>query len=341
MNTVTWIRKENDPLGSTPSSHSLGDEDFTDELTTSDKHSSDFAQMVAKVAESNAPTILLEGESGTGKNLLARFIHLKSRRAQFPFMEINCASLPETLIENELFGHEKGAFTDAKEQKMGLFDAAYGGTLFLDEIGEMSLSTQAKLLQAIESHCFRRVGGVQGIEMNVRIIASTNIQLKQAVAAKKFREDLYFRLQLIPIQVVPLRQRTEDIPAIVAYFIKKFNNKYHREIQGFSPEAEQLLKAYAWPGNIRELKNFMERIAILNVGPCIETGDLPSEIRTNFASSACFYEMPQEGINLEEVEKHFILQALKKTGGNQSNAAKLLGITRHTLRYRMEKFGLT
>lgn len=298
--------------------------------------------MVERVAMSDAPTVLLQGESGTGKDLLARAIHLKSRRADEPFLEINCASIPETLIETELFGHERGSFTDAKTMKRGLFEAARNGTVFLDEIGDMSIHTQAKLLQAIENRRFRRVGGLEDIETNAQVIAATNVDLKKAVQEKRFREDLYFRLQLIPIHIPPLRDRPEEITLMAAHFIKKFNQEYRKNIKGISPEAEALMKAYPWPGNVRELKNVIERIAILENEIHIRKEHLPPEIQSGAPGlkPPNDFEMPAAGINLEKVEKDFLLQALQKTHGNQTHAAQLLGITRHTLRYRMEKFGL-
>ena len=297
-------------------------------------------KVIEKVASSDAPTILLEGESGTGKSFVAQLIHTKSKRFNQPFMDINCASLPEKLIESELFGYEKGAFTDAKQMKPGLFEVAVGGTVFLDEIGEMTLATQAKLLQAIEGRIFRRVGGIEDIATDVRIIAATNVHLKNAVMNKLFREDLYFRLQLIPVSIPPLRERAEDIPLLVKYFIEKFNQEYQKSVQGVSPEAEVFLKSYPWPGNVRELKNVIERITILEADDIILPRHLPFEVKSGMVPQHYTYQIPEQGMNLEEVEKQFITQALYKTQGNQSRAAKLLGLTRHTLRYRMEKFGL-
>lgn len=338
---VHWLRKEahgkvgySDLIGSTPETLGL-------------------LKMAEKVAGSDAPTVLLQGESGTGKNLIARMIHFKSRRARAPFVEINCASLPENLIESELFGHEKGSYTDAKQLKRGLFEVARGGTIFLDEIGEVSLSTQAKLLQAIESHVFRRVGGIEDISTDLRVIASTNVNLREAVAQKKFRDDLYFRLSLIPIRIPALRERAADIPLLAQNFINVFNREYRKTIMGITPEAEALLKAYSWPGNIRELKNVIERIVILESDEWISPLQLPPELRAGLRGGAPEYPFPGSaepsqpvepgrptGMTLEDVEKSFIVQALQKTEGNQSRAARLLGITRHTLRYRMEKFGL-
>ncbi|QQR79558.1 MAG: sigma-54-dependent Fis family transcriptional regulator [Deltaproteobacteria bacterium] len=295
---------------------------------------------VEKVAHSHAPTVLLQGESGTGKNSIARIIHQKSQRASHPFMEINCASLPETLIESELFGHERGAFTDAKQMKKGLFEMAEGGTLFLDEIAEMTLATQAKLLQAIEGKIFRRVGGTENLKTNVRLITATSVDLKKAVQEKKFREDLYYRLQLITLLVPPLRERIEDIPLLVNYFIHKFNESYKKQISGIRREAEDLMRRYNWPGNVRELKNVIERIAILENQTLIEPAHLPEEIVMSEYESTAPFSIPSGGVTIEEMERCYIREALRKSRGNQCQAARLLGMTRHTLRYRMEKFGM-
>lgn len=326
---VSWLRHE--------AGKQLSPDGFVAQTTAM----KELMAVITRVAESDAPTILLQGESGTGKNAVARMIHFKSRRSHSPFMEINCASLPETLIESELFGHEKGSFTDARQMKRGLFEVARTGTLFLDEIAEISTATQAKLLQAIEGHRFRRVGGLEDIETDVRIIAAASADLKEAVTQKRFREDLYFRLQLIPINIPPLRERTDDIPLMADYFVKKFNRDYHRNIKGVSPEAMILLKTYSWPGNVRELRNIVERIAILENDVEIGVAQLPYEIKSGSkVPTPTDYVIPEAGINLETFERQLIEQALQKTAGNQSRAARLLGITRHTLRYRMEKFGL-
>ncbi len=300
----------------------------------------ELTKTINKVAKSDAPTILLEGESGTGKNSVARLIHTKSKRADHNFVEINCASLPETLIESELFGHERGAFTDAKQMKKGLFEVARGGTIFLDEIGEMSISTQAKLLHVIENHTYRRIGGTDIINTEVRVIAATSINLKDAVATKRFREDLYFRLQLIPMAIPALRERAEDIIFLAEHFIHRYNQEYKKTINGITAESQERMKAYPWPGNVRELKNMIERIAILENIIWIELAHLPPEIRFGSGDDTLQCIIPDRGVNLDHMEKNFIIEALKKTNGNQSRAAKLLGITRHTLRYRMEKFGL-
>ncbi len=325
---VQWLQKE------------IPDKTSQLELVGSSPKALDLLQWIDKVANSDASTVLLQGSSGTGKNLVARLIHCRSRRTHSPFVEINCASLPETLIESELFGYEKGAFTDAKHVKRGLFEVANGGAILLDEIVEMSPSIQAKLLQVIESRTFRRVGGIEDLSTDIRVIAATNVNLREAVAQKKFREDLYYRLQLITIQVPSLSERHEDIPILVQSFIDSFNKNYHKNIRGITEEALDLLKHHTWPGNIRELRNVIERVVLLESAEWITPLHLPPEIRLHDSKADSLFTIPSHGINLDEVEKELIHQALEKTFGNQSRAADLLGITRHTLRYRMEKFGL-
>ena len=300
-------------------------------------------KIIDKVAKSQANTILIQGESGTGKDLVARAIHRASDRYEEPFMDINCASLPEQLIESELFGYEKGAFTDAKATKKGFFEIAKAGTIFLDEISEMSISTQAKLLRAIENRSFKRLGSTDEFFINARIIAATNKDLKREVEKERFREDLYFRLMVIPVTIPPLRERKEDIPLLSKFFIDKFNNDFHKDIKGISKKAEALLMQYPWPGNVRELKNIIERVAILETDDMILESHLPSEIR-NFSKYGEIpntgFQLPNDGVDLDNVEKNFILQALKISDGNQTRAASLLGISRHTLRYRMEKYSI-
>ena len=305
---------------------------------------SEIKKIIEKVATSQASTVLIQGESGTGKDLVARAIHMASSRFEEPFMEINCASLGENLIEIELFGHEKGAFTDAKSIKKGLFEIAKGGTIFLDEISEMSISTQAKLLKAIENKRFKRLGGTEDITINSRIIAATNKVLKKEVEKGNFREDLYFRLMVIPITIPPLRERKEDIRLLVKFFIEKFNKEFRKKIKGMSKRVESLFNQYPWPGNVRELKNVIERITILENDDMILEDYLPKEIQ-NYSkyserSTDVDFKLPNNGLDLNTVEKNFIEQALKITQGNQTKAAELLGISRHTLRYRMEKFNL-
>jgi DNA-binding NtrC family response regulator len=300
-------------------------------------------EIARKVAESNAATVLIQGDSGTGKDLLARAIHYESARAPRPFMEIDCSTVPETLIESELFGHERGAFTDARERKYGLFELADGGTVFLDEISNLAPAAQAKLLRVIENRAFKRVGGVEDIKIDVRIIAATNIELSKAVEAGKFREDLYYRLKVIPIVLPPLAERPGDIPLLLNYFIEKFNREFRKQVAGVSPEALQLLEQYAWPGNVRELKNVLERIMILGSDPIIRPEHLPAEIVHRPAPlPAGTATLPPAGLGLglEETEKNLILQALEASHGNQIQAARILKISRDTLRYRMKKFNI-
>jgi DNA-binding NtrC family response regulator len=258
-------------------------------------------------------------------------------------MAIDCTALPEQLMESELFGHEKGAFTDARNTRRGLFEVAAGGVLFLDEIGELPLGMQSKLLRALENRKFRRVGGVADIPLDAAIIAATNRSLKDEVKAGRFREDLFFRLHVIPIEVPALRERKEDIPALIQFFVDKLNKSFGRAVHGTSGAAMELLQRYAWPGNVRELRNVMERAVILLQGDVIQVTDLPAELRFQRAVASgkggCPFTLPEEGVQLEAVERGLLEQALERTNGNQSAAARLLGITRYALRYRMEKFG--
>jgi len=299
-----------------------------------------------KVSESQARTILIEGESGTGKDLLARAIHFSSPRRFYPFMEINCASIPETLIESELFGHEKGAFTDAKSMKKGLFELADGGTVFLDEITEMSLSAQAKFLKVIETQSFKRLGGVKDIYVDLRVISATNRRIEKALEEGKLREDLYYRLSIIRIYIPPLRERKEDIPYLINYFIENFNRDFKKKVKGIHPSALKMMMEYDWPGNVRELKNVVERAVILESEDEIlpEHISLPvshrGEESAKISRSSVEIEIPEDGISLEEVEKLYIMKALEKAKGNKTLAAKLLGITRDTLRYRLKKYGV-
>ncbi|MBI4832868.1 MAG: sigma-54-dependent Fis family transcriptional regulator [Candidatus Lindowbacteria bacterium] len=298
---------------------------------------------VSKVAASKFSTVLLQGESGTGKDLIARTIHSLSDRAEAVFLDINCSAFPEHLLESELFGHEKGAFTGASSTKKGLFELADSGTIYLDEIGDMPATLQGKLLKAIESKRFRRVGGTAEITVDVRIIAATNRDLKAEVGAGRFRNDLFYRLQVIPIYLPPLREHPEDIPNLVHFFIDRFNTEFKKSVTGISPEALELLKRYPWPGNVRELRNVIERVLILETGDLIEVGGLPPEI-TQFVEGSQMIklvdEFPTTGLSLEEVERELIRKAMNMAGGNQTRAAELLGISRDTLRYRLQKFGL-
>jgi len=300
-------------------------------------------ELMEKVARSDASTVLLQGESGTGKDLVAKVIHYQSARGDKPFIEINCTALPETLIESELFGYEKGAFTDAKAMKKGLFELADSGTIYLDEIADMKLNTQSKLLKVIENKAFKRVGGIKDIEVDLRIIAATNKVLEEEVKNGMFREDLYYRLKVIPIHLPPLRERKEDIPLLAKYFIDVFNHEFRKNVAGLAPETEKLFLEYNWPGNIRELKNVIERAMILENEEYILPEHLPMEVCSKELQVTGYktvdIRLPMSGIDIEEVEKELIRQALDSTKGNQTKAAKLLNLTRDTLRYRMQKFG--
>jgi two-component system response regulator AtoC len=296
-------------------------------------------QMIAKVAASPASTVLLTGESGTGKDLVAKTIHYTSNRASRPFMNITCSALPEQLLESELFGHERGAFTDARTQKRGLLESADGGTVFLDEIGEMVPALQAKLLRFLEEKSFKRVGGAADIRVDVRVIAATNRNLEEQVQKGNFRSDLYFRLNVLPIRLPALREHAEDVPALVAFFIDMFNREFKKRITGVSPAAAQLLKGYGWPGNVRELRNIVERAMLLAEGDRLEVQDF-GMLSTALGSGDPF-ELPASGVNLEELERSLVQQALRRAGGNQTKAAALLGLNRDQIRYRIEKFGLT
>ncbi len=319
-----------------------------DRIVGTSNYVRDVRELIRKVAASEASTILILGESGTGKDLVAHAIHYESARRDRPFFAINCAAIPETLMESELFGHEKGAFTDARTQKKGMFEIADGGTLFMDEISEMTLSMQAKLLRVLEGQPFRRVGGVKNITVDVRVIVASNRNLEDAVGASKFRQDLYFRLAIIPIHVKPLREHKEDIPALLSHFIQHYNKKFRKNIQGFTREADELLTNYDWPGNIRELKNAIERVMILAEGTRISARHLPIRISEGGKMPAPSSEengnegirLPAGGLSLYSVERDLIRQALEQARGNKTTAAHLLRITRDTLRYKVKKYKL-
>ena len=296
-------------------------------------------QMVAKVAASPASTVLLTGESGTGKDLVAKTIHYSSARASRPFMNITCSALPEQLLESELFGHERGAFTDARMQKRGLLESADGGTVFLDEIGEMVPGLQAKLLRFLEEKSFKRVGGASDIRVDVRVVAATNRNLEDQVAKGAFRGDLYYRLNVLPIRLPSLREHAEDVPALVHFFVDTFNTEFKKRIAGVSAPAEALLKSYGWPGNVRELRNVVERAMLLAEGDRLEAKDFGA-LKAGLVAADSF-DLPPSGVKLEDLEKSLVLQALRRAGGNQTKAAALLGLNRDQIRYRIEKFGLT
>ncbi len=299
--------------------------------------------LIEKVSRSDATTVLMQGESGTGKDLAAKVIHYQSSRMEKPFIEINCTALPENLIESELFGYEKGAFTDARSMKKGLFELADSGTIYLDEIADMKLSTQAKLLKVLENKSFKRVGGIKDIDVDLRIIAATNKTLGEEVKKGNFREDLYYRLKVVPILLPPLRERGEDILQLAKYFIYTFNREFRKNVKGLSRDTEGLFLEYHWPGNIRELKNVIERAMILENEELILPEHLPLEVCIDndgrSEQSDADVKLPPGGIDIEKVEKELIRQALDTTRGNQTKAAKLLNLTRDTLRYRMQKFG--
>jgi two-component system response regulator AtoC len=301
-------------------------------------------ETLSRLEQVDSPTVLITGESGTGKDLVAQAIHARGPRQDQPFMEIDCTALPEHLIESELFGHEKGSFTDAKATKRGLFEMAKGGVIFLDEIGEMPVSLQAKLLRAIENRKFKRVGGVIDIPLEAAIIAATNRDLEAHVKAGRFREDLFFRLNVIPVEIPPLRQRASDIELLINHLLEKLRKENGHQVQGVAADALQALERYPWPGNVRELRNVVERIVILNRdAEVIRLDHLPSEVRgarLGKGTDGCPFELPEEGIDFEAVVVGLIQQALDRTGGNQSAAARLLGISRYMLRYRMEKYGM-
>lgn len=299
---------------------------------------------VRRVAASEATTILLEGENGTGKDLIAKTLHYQSLRQAEPFIAINCAAIPETLLESELFGYEKGAFTDARAQKRGIFELADRGTLFLDEIGEIPLMLQAKLLRVLEEQTFRRLGGLKDIKLDLRVIAATNKNLREAVKEGAFRQDLYFRLNVIQIHIPPLRERTEDILPLTRFFIEHYNKKFKRSIEGVSDAAARLLLSHDWPGNVRELRNAIERSMILEESALITPPSLPIAISrpesNGTGPTLAPVEIPTDGLSLEDNERSLLAKALEKTNGNQTQAARLLRITRDTLRYKMKKFNL-
>lgn len=308
---------------------------------------------VRKIAAGQRTTILIEGESGVGKEVIARLIHNNSARRGHSFLEVNCAALPEKLLESELFGHEKGAFTDATQQKPGLLELAHKGTLFLDEIGDMSIPIQVKLLRVLERMTFRRVGGLKDITVDVRILSATNRDLTACVGEGRFREDLYYRLKVISLRIPPLRERPEDILLLAEHFLQTFNLQFRKNFAGISEAGARALTAHPWPGNIRELKNVIERAVLLEEGPHLEPqhlgltagesageGDLPARLRAALSG-----QLPVEGIPLEELvgslETVLIKKAYRAAGGNQTVAARLLQLNRDKLRYRMKAYGIT
>jgi len=308
-------------------------------------------ETIHKVAPGRGTTVLIEGESGVGKDVIANAIHANSDRCDSPFLEINCASLPETLLESELFGHEKGAFTDAVRQKQGLLELAHTGTVFLDEIGEMSLPIQVKLLRILEKMKFRRVGGVEDIEVDVRVIAATNRTLTRLVAENSFREDLFYRLKVIYLRVPPLRTRPEDIPLLAEHFLAEFNQAFGKNIRTLGADALTSLQQYHWPGNIRELRNVLERSVLLEDGETLtrdmlhleDHDSVPPDLAARVADVLA-NPLPADGIELTEliegVEAALVRKAVQSARGNQSQAARLLGLNRDKLRYRLKQYGI-
>ena len=294
--------------------------------------------LLERIAASPATTVLLTGETGTGKDLAAKAIHFNSERASKPFVNITCSALPEQLLESELFGHERGAFTDARQQKRGLLETADGGTVFLDEIGEMTPGLQAKLLRFLEDRTFKRVGGLNDIRVDVRVIAATNRSLDDEVRAGRFREDLFYRLQVMPVRLPPLRERVGDIRLLVAHYIDRYNREFRKRVRGLQPGAQAMLDQYRWPGNVRELRNAIERAMLLADHGLLGAEDFATLSK---AATPATFRLPPEGVDLETVERQLVIQALQRAGGNQTQAGHLLGINRDQVRYRIEKFGLT
>ena len=301
----------------------------------------DLFRTIRDIASSGASTVLLWGESGTGKDLVAKTIHYNSDQADHPFMNITCTALAETLLESELFGYERGAFTDAKSQKKGLLEVADGGTVFLDEIGDMPPMLQAKLLRFLEERAFRRVGGVHDIEVDVRVIAATNRDIEKAVKEGKFREDLYYRLNIIGLHLPPLRERDGDIDLLANHFVSRFATEFRKLITGIDPQALQQLRSYAWPGNVRELRNVVERAVLLSKGKVLQPSDFVlGQLRERAELMSGIPVLPPNGIDLAVVEEQLVRQALRRANDNQTQAALLLGLSRDQLRYRMQKYDL-
>lgn len=310
----------------------------------------DVYEKINILSQNDSVTVLIKGETGTGKELVADAIHNKSIRRDFPILKINCSTIPSQLVESELFGFERNAFTGADAKKKGLLEIANGGTVFLDELGEIPLEMQAKLLRFLEERKFRRIGGLEDIEVDIRIIAATNKNLELAVKEKEFREDLYYRLNVVPIEVPPLRERGKDIFLIAQYFLDKFNISFKKSIKGFDNDAKSKILAYSWPGNIRELKNVIERIVILIKDDWIKNSNLPVEIQNYIDNQVCVDDSKEDNVieegnfsldeKMDRIEKQYLIEALEKSGWNQTKAASMLEISRFTLKRKMEKFSL-
>ena len=307
------------------------------------------AELITRVgAKGSAMNILIRGESGTGKDLVARALHARGPRRANPFVSVNCTALPEHLVESELFGHEAGAYTDAREAKRGLFELAHRGTIFLDEIGDMPKAAQATLLHFLATHEFRRVGGVRSIEVDVHVVTATNRNLEEAVAQGEFREDLFYRLNVVPVHLPALRERPEDIAPLAVHFMDNLCRDLRQEPRSLSPEALRAMESYPWPGNARELRNVLERVLLLEDADTIRLEHLPPQFSANGngngnghgGAKAKVFVLPPSGLDLEELERELICQALDRSDGNKTGAARLLGLSRDTLRYRLEKYGI-
>jgi two-component system, NtrC family, response regulator AtoC len=296
--------------------------------------------LVGKVAPSDSTTVLLEGETGTGKGMLARAIHRASARVDGPFINVTCSALAESVMDSELFGHEKGAFTDARTMKRGLVELAEGGTLFLDEIGEIGLRLQGKLLRFIEEKTFRRVGGTKDLVVDARVVTATNRDLEKEVAEGAFREDLYYRLRVFPIRLPPLRERTSDIPALMKTFVHEFNRQFGKRITAVAPETMELLKGHRWPGNVRELRNLVERTVLLADGPILTPDMLPGLLAERDRPREPSLQLGAEGLDFESLERSLLEAALRRAEGNRTEAGRLLGMSRHQVRNRLKKYGL-
>ncbi len=313
-----------------------------DEIVGESEQMQELFKKMARILHRGVTQVLITGETGSGKSLIARSLHRHGLRKDKPFIAVNCGAIPETLIESELFGHEKGAFTDASHQKKGLFEVANKGVLFLDEIGDLPIQTQSKLLHVLEEREIRRIGGTQSIKVDVCVIAATNKDLIQSVRDSVFREDLYFRLNVIPLHVPPLREHPEDIPMLVNFLIQKFSSEYAEATpKQFTPQAMSALRRYEWPGNIRQLENYLRRIFVLSENEVIDKDELPPEILdTSLPTTDVEFDIPEEGVSLDEIIKEYVCSALTKSNGTQIQAAKLLGISRRKLQHRMQKYGL-
>jgi len=306
-----------------------------------DENMLEIFELIERVADSDA-TVLITGESGTGKELIARAIHQQSHRVQKPFVAVNCTAIPEQLIESELFGHERGAFTGAVQRRIGKFELAHGGTLLLDEIGSMRLDMQTKLLRALQEREIERIGGERTIKVDVRIVAATNADLRELVKTKAFRDDLYYRLNVIPVFVPPLRSRKNDIPLLIQYFLAKYNRQFNRCVRGFSLAAMDALQTYDWPGNVRELENIVERLVVISKHESIQLRELPLDLQSSH--TPLVEQLEQEGYDLrkavQQFEREYIRRVLEKTHWNQTLAARMLGIHRNTLLGKMEQLDL-